>query len=181
MENHPIDNLLKNTMENLKSMVDVDTIIGNPVQSPDGTVIIPVSKLSLGFASGGSEFSSASCKNNTSDCKFPFGGGSGAGISMRPVAFLVVQNNTIRVLRVDADHGYEKIIDTIPQIMDMLKDSISSMSCKDKSSEKKHGHHHGSCCHGKHKEEKEEKEAPFTVYSESFTEEVSTEEPENNL
>ncbi|MEG2353733.1 MAG: GerW family sporulation protein [Clostridium sp.] len=168
MENHPIDSLLKNTMENLKSMVDVDTIIGNPVQSPDGTIIIPVSKLSLGFASGGSEFSSNSCKNNTSDCKFPFGGGSGAGVSMRPVAFLVVQNDTIKLLRVDADHGYDKIIDTIPQLMDMLKDSISNMSCKNKPQDKNNPHESDSCNSKKTKSNAN----PFTTHSENFTEDM---------
>lgn len=119
MESHPIENLMKTTMENIKDMIDVNTIIGKPVNTPDGTVIIPISKVSFGFGSGGSEFENAKVNN----CgKHPFGGGSGAGVSIRPVGFLVVKCDSIRLLSVEHNNSYEKIIDNIPQFFDMAKD-----------------------------------------------------------
>ncbi len=97
---HPIEGLMKTTMTSLKEMVDVNTIVGDAVHAADGSVIIPVSKISFGFASGGSEFSRDK-KNNMLDGDFPFGGGSGAGVSVSPVGFIVVGNEQIKLLTVD--------------------------------------------------------------------------------
>lgn len=119
MENHPIENLMKTTMESLKDMVDVNTIVGEAVESKDGSLIIPISKVSFGFASGGSEFDNK--KASELSGKYPFGGGSGAGVTLKPVAFLVIKNDNIRLLSVDQDNTYDRIVDSIPQIMDMLK------------------------------------------------------------
>jgi sporulation protein YtfJ len=126
MESHPIDNLMKNTMENLKNMIDVNTIVGNPVQSDDGTVIIPVSKVSFGFATGGSEFS---CKDDYKG-KYPFGGGSGGGVTLKPIAFLVVKDDYIRLLPVEHDNTYDKLVDSIPEIIDTLKDMFNKKNNK---------------------------------------------------
>lgn len=119
MDNHPIENLMKATMENIKDMIDVDTIVGKPVTAYDGTVIIPISKVSFGFGSGGSEFESDKNKNSINN---PFGGGSGAGISIKPVGFLVVKGDSVRLLSVDHNNSYDKLIDSIPQVFDMVKD-----------------------------------------------------------
>lgn len=116
---HPIDNLMKSTMENIKNMVDVNTIVGDAVESKDGSTIIPISKVTFGFASGGSEFNSK--LPNTNGTKFPFGGGSGAGVTIRPVAFLVLKNDSVRLLSCDQDNTYDRIVDTVPQIIDMIK------------------------------------------------------------
>lgn len=97
---HPIEGLMKTTMNSLKEMVDVNTIVGDAVHAADGSVIIPVSKISFGFASGGSEFN-RDRKNNIIDGEFPFGGGSGAGVSVSPVGFIVVGNEQIKLLTVD--------------------------------------------------------------------------------
>lgn len=120
MENHPIESLMKTTMENIKDMIDVNTIVGDAVVSKDGSLIIPISRVSFGFASGGSEF------NTNSDVKinstsYPFGGGSGAGVSVNPVAFLVIKGDSIRLLSLDHENAYEKIIDSVPQVMDIIK------------------------------------------------------------
>lgn len=122
---HPIENLMKSTMENIKSMIDVDTVIGNPVTSSDGTTIIPISRVSFGFASGGSEFKDSYNNEN----KYPFAGGSGAGISLKPVGFLVVHGINIRFLSVDDINPLDKVIDVMPQIMDMINKIINKDKC----------------------------------------------------
>lgn len=119
MDNHPIENLMRSTMESIKDMIDVNTIVGDPVESIDGTTIIPISRVCVGFASGGSEFNNV--KPSDSNDKYPFGGGSGAGVTVKPVAFLVVKNDSIRLLSVDNQNTYDKIVDTVPQIIDIIK------------------------------------------------------------
>ena len=89
---HPIGSLMDTTMEKIKEMIDVNTIIGEPITSPDGTLIIPVSKVSYGFAAGGSDLPT---KKENKDC---FGGGSGAGVTIQPVAFLTVYQGDVRLV-----------------------------------------------------------------------------------
>lgn len=120
METHPIDNLMKSTMENLKDMIDVNTIVGDSVVTQDGALIIPISKVSFGFVSGGTEFDTNKGRSEGED--FPFGGGSGAGFSIKPVAFLVIKGESIRLLSVDDRNTYDKIVDTVPQVLDVFKD-----------------------------------------------------------
>ncbi len=97
-EKHQIGEIMGVTMDKIKEMIDVNTIVGEPIRTPDGITIIPVSKVSVGFASGGSDFVS---KNQTGG-KNPFGGGSGAGVNIAPVAFLVVNKDRVRLLPVGA-------------------------------------------------------------------------------
>ncbi len=117
-ENHPIERLMKSTLENIKEIIDVNTIVGEAIECKDGSTIVPISRVSFGFASGGSEFNKEK-ELNSND--FPFGGGSGAGITIRPVAFLVIKNDNIRLFPVDQPNTYDRIVDSIPQIMDLLK------------------------------------------------------------
>ena len=131
MENHPIENLMKSTMESIKNMIDVNTIVGDPVESKDGSLIIPISKVSFGFASGGSEFSTCL---NSDNAKYPFGGGSGAGVSVKPVAFLVIKCDSIRLLPMEQNNSYDRIIDSVPQIMDTIKNFIKKDDDKEKNS-----------------------------------------------
>src|SRR5690625_8030461 len=99
-------------MENLKDMIEVNTIIGDPVESPDGSVIIPVSKLGFGFAAGGSEFNSNQSQDDSGEATLPFGGGSGGGVSMTPVAFLIVNSEGIKMIHLyERIHIYGKISD----------------------------------------------------------------------
>lgn len=121
----PVENLMKNTMESLRDMVDVNTVIGEPVETKDGTCIIPVSKLNFGFVSGGSEFSSPKVK--TDDSVYPFGGGSGAGVSVKPVAFLVIKDDSVRLLPVDHDTPYDRVFDNVPQVLDMISGLVKDL------------------------------------------------------
>jgi sporulation protein YtfJ len=141
-------------MENLKQMVDVNTIVGDAVETPDGHVIIPVSKVGFGFAAGGSDFhprgKNEECNNlqeHTHPAKngvvatakpgnnYPFGGGSGGGVSITPVAFIVVGEKGIRLLNVEgSSHLYDRMLDMIPGVIDKLK----SLGCKSKAETNHH-------------------------------------------
>ena len=115
MLEHPINAIMNSAMENLKAMVDVNTIIGTPITSPDGTIVIPVSKVSFGLAAGGGEYSA---KHTSPDKSNPFGGGVGAGVSVAPVAFLVVSTGNVKLLTVEGeDNPYSKLIDYVPSIV----------------------------------------------------------------
>ena len=113
---HPIGSLMDTTMEKIKEMIDVNTIIGEPITSPDGTLIIPVSKVSYGFAAGGSDLLT---KKKNKDC---FGGGSGAGVTIQPVAFLTVYQGDVRLVSVDREEGTaDKLVSMIPDVLKKVK------------------------------------------------------------
>jgi len=126
MGNHPIESLMKTAMESIQQIVDVNTIVGDPVETPDGSVIIPISRVSCGFAAGGSEFAPATVDNKQAVNSggqapaLPFGGGAGAGVSVQPVGFLVVGNGTIRLLPVDGNVVVDRLIDTVPDLLDKV-------------------------------------------------------------
>lgn len=123
MSDHPLNSLMQTTMQKIKEMVDVNTIVGDPITSPDGTIIIPVSKVSYGFASGGSDFPT---KKENKDC---FGGGSGAGVSINPVAFLVVYKGEVQLVPLEKFDGVaDRVVGMVPDIIN----KISSMFKKDK-------------------------------------------------
>lgn len=120
-----LNSMMDTTMEKIRQMVDVNTIIGEPVICPDGTVIIPVSKVSYGFASGGSDLPS---KANPQ--KEYFGGGSGAGVSIQPVAFLVVNNGDVKMLNMEFDGAVDRVISMIPDFADKVGDLFKKMGKK---------------------------------------------------
>lgn len=114
---------MKTAMESLKDMVDVNTVIGDPVETQDGTVIVPVSRVAFGFAAGGSEFQPMPGVKPAEGegANHPFGGGSGAGVSVQPVGFLVVGKEQIRMLPVDGGQPVNRLIDLAPQLVDKLR------------------------------------------------------------
>lgn len=127
MSDHPIQGLMQTAMENIKGMVDVNTIVGDPVETPDGTVILPISKVTFGFAAGGSDFrvedDAPGVNSSGSGVKMlPFGGGSGGGVSIRPIAFLVVGREGVHIVPLDNQtHLFEKIIDATPNLLDKIQ------------------------------------------------------------
>lgn len=122
MADHPIQGLMGVTMEKIRDMVDSNTIIGEPINAGDGTIIIPVSKVTFGFASGGSDLAPTSNKQM-------FGGGSGAGVSITPIAFLVVANGNVRTVQlIERVTGVDNVIAALPELVDKL----ASMLTKDK-------------------------------------------------
>lgn len=131
---HPINGLMDSAMSNIKSMVDVNTIVGEPVRVPDGTIIIPISTVSFGFGAGGSEFCKA--KQTNGDSTPMFGGGCGGGANVKPVAFLVVGNGSVRMMTIGGQLSpIEKVLDLVPEMIDKLNNTIISLS--EKHAEKK--------------------------------------------
>jgi len=130
---HPIQGLMKTAMETIREMVDVNTIVGDPVESQDGNVVLPVSRVSFGFASGGAEYGGSGKRSHersgggegaAGGSDLPFGGGSGAGVSIRPVGFLVVGQGQVRMLPVDGRAFYDRLIDLAPQLLQELSGMI---------------------------------------------------------
>lgn len=134
---HPIQGVMETAMQSIKEMVDVNTIVGDPITTPDGSTIIPVSKVSFGFASGGSDFTT---KKHTEapGQPFCFGGGSGAGINISPIAFLVVTSQgSVSMLPINQPSysAVDKIVERMPDIMDKVKGFIDKKK-DEKDSEK---------------------------------------------
>ena len=131
MENntHPLKDVMDTAMKNIKDMVDVNTVIGDPITTPDGTVVIPVSKVSFGFASGGSDFTTK--EREAKDKNDPlFAGGSGAGITINPISFLVISpNGNTSMMPFDkqtaVSTAVDKIIQSIPDLIDKAKAAFS--------------------------------------------------------
>lgn len=127
---HPIGNLMETTMNKIKEMVDVNTIVGEPITAPDGTLIIPVSKVTYGFASGGSDLPT---KKENKDC---FGGGSGAGVTIQPVAFLTVYQGDVRLVSVENNGStVEGIVGMIPDVLQKVKGMFGKKNDTDDFSE----------------------------------------------
>ena len=120
-QKHPINDVLGLTMERLKQMVDVNTVVGTPITTPDGVTVIPISRVSMGFASGGSDFSPKNLPANKDNC---FGGGSGAGVTITPVSFLVIHGDNVRIINANPvpDGVVEKAINMVPGIVDKVSD-----------------------------------------------------------
>ena len=128
-DKHELENLMRSTMENLRDMIDVNTVIGDIVETSDGTSIIPISKVSFVFASGGSEFGEHVAVRN-GDENYPFGGGSGAGVSVKPIAFLIVKDGMVRLQPVDYDTTVDRIVDSIPQFVELIKNFFNDKNDK---------------------------------------------------
>jgi len=117
MAEHPINNLMETAMQNIKNMVDVNTIVGEPVESKDGTIIIPISKVSFGFAAAGSDFGQKTEEIPNAN----FGGGSGGGATIKPVAFMVVGNEEIKLMPVEKNTTpTQDIIECIPTLLNKV-------------------------------------------------------------
>lgn len=140
MEN-PIVDMMTTTLQKIREMVDANTIVGESILTPDGVTIIPISKISFGFASGGTEYAG---KNHPANLKQNFGGGGGAGVNITPIAFLISSKGNVRLLNIapPAASTSDRLVEMIPDVVDKISDMID-----------------------KYKEEKQEKDKdkPFTV------------------
>lgn len=125
MSEHPIEGLMRTAMSSIKEMVDVNTVVGAPVEVQDG-VVIPISRVSFGFAAGGGEYDTRRSTAQRDDVpgELPFGGGSGAGVSVAPVGFLVIKGDDIRLLPVDSNVVVDRLVDAAPELMQQISDLI---------------------------------------------------------
>lgn len=128
MKDHPIEGLMLTAMESIRSMIDVNTIIGEPIEISDNITIIPISKVGFGLAAGGSEFKDETVqgylrKQNSEEeiqYRLPFGGGAGVGASISPVAFIVVQGDTVKLMPVEHNNCLDKILDYVPDLFEKV-------------------------------------------------------------
>ena len=124
--NHPINEVLQTTMNKIREMVDANTVVGQPIITQDGVTLIPVSKLSFGFATGGSDF------GKTQNFPKDFGGGAGAGVSVMPVAFLIVKDGSVRLLPVAPPPGdtVSRVVDLVPEMFEKVTGYIDKKSAE---------------------------------------------------
>ena len=139
MNEHPIEGLMLTAMNSIKEMIDVNTIIGEPIQTNSNTVIIQISKVTFGIAAGGSEFKGETIDEYTKKDKeeeiqyrLPFGGGSGAGVKICPVAFLIIQNTNVKLLPVNHSSAIDKLLDYMPDLVEKTNDIINKATKKKK-------------------------------------------------
>lgn len=132
MTEHPIEGLMTTAMNSIQDMIDVNTIIGEPIETSNNIVIIPISKVSFGFAAGGSEFNGETIdeynkreKEESIQYRLPFGGGSGAGVNINPIAFLVIQGNNVKLLPVNHSSAIDKLLDYMPDLMEKTNTLIN--------------------------------------------------------
>lgn len=126
--NHPIGELMQSTLENIKTMVDVNTVVGDPIAAQDGSTVIPLSRVSFGFVSGGGEY-----KGTPPAADQPFAGGSGAGVSVQPVGFLVVGKDGVRMLPAQDLTAWERALNCAPQLLEDIRSLLPGK--KDKAPE----------------------------------------------
>ena len=135
MPEHPIEKILNASMNSIKDMIDVNTIVGDAIQASNNTVIIPISKVSFGFASGGSEFKGETIdeynkkdKDEQIQYRLPFGGGSGAGVSINPIAFLIVQADVVKLLPIEHSNSIDKVLDYMPDLIEKVNKAINRVA-----------------------------------------------------
>ena len=120
--NQKLPNMLDNTIQKIREMVDVNSVIGDPISTPDGVTIIPVSKVTVGFGGGGSDFVNKTGGEN------PFGGGVGGGMKVTPICFLIIKDGNVRMLpvAVPANTTADRIVEMVPDTLDKLTAYIDS-------------------------------------------------------
>ena len=124
--NHPINEVLQTTMSKVKEIVDANTVVGQPITTQDGVTLIPVSRLSFGFATGGSDF------GKTQNVPKNFGGGAGAGVNVTPIAFLIVKDGSVRLLPVAPPPGdtVSRVVDLVPEMFERVTGYIDKKSAE---------------------------------------------------
>lgn len=144
MNEHPIEGLMRTAMSSIQNMVDVNTIIGDPIETGNNKIIIPISKVSFGFAAGGSQFKAETLneykkvdKDEQIQYTLPFGGGAGAGVNINPIAFLVVDDTCVKLMPINHSGAWDKIVDFIPDLLEKADKKISKITEKEKNEEDK--------------------------------------------
>lgn len=118
--NHPLNEMMTSSMAKIKDMIDVNTVIGDPITTPDGVTLIPITKVSVGYGGGGSDFVT---KNYPANRDNAFGGGAGAGVTITPMAFVVIRGESVRMLPIaePASTTVDRIVEMVPDILDRVE------------------------------------------------------------
>jgi sporulation protein YtfJ len=118
-----IQEIMNSAMENLRPLIDANIVIGKTIEA-EGLKVIPLSKVTMGFVSGGGEYYSE-LKDMRRETEYPFSGGSGGGVSLQPIGFLVIKSGEVEVVKIDSKSAIEKLIDTIPEIAKFVSNALS--------------------------------------------------------
>ena len=118
---NPIGELMQTTMDNVKNILKVDTVVGDPIYTPDGITLVPISRISVGFGGGGVEFNSKKVGDQR-----PYGGGNATGVKVDPIGFLVIKEGSVRMINVTppANNTVDRLIEMVPQVMDRVDEFI---------------------------------------------------------
>ena len=132
MDKNPIGELMQSTMENVRNILKVDTVVGDPIYTPDGITLVPISKISVGFGGGGVEFG-----NKKEGEQRPYGGGNATGVKIEPIGFLIIKDGVVRMVNVTppASTTVDRVIDLVPQVMDRI-DAFIDKHNEDKDNKK---------------------------------------------
>lgn len=145
MKEHPIEGLMLTAMESIRSMIDVNTIIGEPMEISQDITIIPISKVGFGLAAGGSEFKDETLeaylrKQNCEEeiqYRLPFGGGAGVGASISPVAFIIIQDGTVKLMPIEHNNCIDKLLDYVPDLFQKVSQMMDKkIQAKEKETDK---------------------------------------------
>lgn len=122
--NNKIEEVMSSAMKNLRSLVDIDVVVGKPIQTNSALVIIPLTKVTMGFVSGGGEYNTE-LRELKKDLQYPFSGGSGGGLSIKPIGFLVINNKCVDVVKIESTSAIERLIETVPEVAKFISKNFS--------------------------------------------------------
>ncbi|MDF2840271.1 MAG: sporulation protein YtfJ [Clostridia bacterium] len=125
----PVENLMKTTMESIKNMIDVNTVVGDPVETKDGTIAIPISRVCYAFVAGGGDLSKKNDEKADQDAldnSYPFAGGTGAGVTIMPIGFLTSSNGQLRMMPVAYSNTIDKVIDMVPNFIENIENMVKN-------------------------------------------------------
>ena len=130
---HTLSNMIENTLTKVKEMISVNDVVGTPITTPEGVTIIPISKVSVGFGGGGSDFVS----KNANKQENPFGGGVGGGVNVTPVAFIIIKGDSVRMMPVaaPANTTADRVVEMVPDVLDKVSNFLASHTKKDQGTE----------------------------------------------
>ena len=123
MDRHPIEGMMTTTMESIRDMIDVNTVVGEPIATADGSTVVPISRVSFGFVAGGGDYKAQEPARPAAEhpTEPPFAGGAGAGVTVQPLGFLVTGPDAVRLLPSQCYQPIDRVIELIPQVVAELK------------------------------------------------------------
>ena len=124
MDKHPIENIMSTTLENIRDMIDVNTVIGEAITAADGSTVIPISRVSFGFVAGGGEYGRGAARADEGRAEHPFAGGTGAGVTVQPLGFLVTSGEQTRMLPAQCFQPLDRLLELIPQMVSDIRKAM---------------------------------------------------------